>query len=134
MHVYHYGHYEVSAFRRLAERHDVMRKELAELISNHAFVNLQTVMTQTLMAGTTGYSLKDLEKLYGFKRTADVGVAADSLVEYDRWCELQDGDSWKTSKILKVIRDYNEEDCCSTWKMTEFLRDLQRITGLHYAP
>jgi hypothetical protein len=86
------------------------------------------------MAGTSGYSLKDLEKIYDFKRTADVGVAADSLVEYDRWCELQDGDSWRTSKILRSIRDYNEEDCNSTWRMTEFLRYLQESSGVHYVP
>ena len=57
-----------------------------------------------------------------------------SVVFYQRWLEGQDGSTWESSEILREIRDYNRRDCESTWMLAEWLRDIQKETGIGYIP
>ena len=59
--------------------------------------------------------------------------AGQSVVEYARWLEAPDGDSWQSSKILASIRDYNRDDCDSTWQLAEWLRTAQHDAGIAWA-
>ena len=53
-------------------------------------------------------------------------------MEYARWLAEADGDIWTTSKILAGIRKYNREDCESTWRLAEWLRERQRNAQIGY--
>ncbi|MBU6455865.1 MAG: ribonuclease H-like domain-containing protein, partial [Cyanobacteria bacterium REEB67] len=77
---------------------------------------------------------KNIEHLYKDKRAGEVATAMDSVVYYERWLELWDGDDWQTSKTLADIRAYNKEDCDSTWLLAEWLRALQREHGRAWTP
>ena len=55
-----------------------------------------------------------------------------SVVAYHRWLESGESQDWRESGILKEIRDYNEVDCVSTWKLAEWLRNVQSESGLRY--
>lgn len=134
MHIYHYASYEVAALRRLMGRYAACEDELDELLRNEAFVDLYSVLRQGLLVGEPSYSLKNIEKLYRNERQNEVASAADSLVFYQRWLEAPDGSDWNSSPTLQLIREYNREDCESTWQLACWLRGVQKQAGITYVP
>jgi len=134
MHIYHYAAYEVTALRRLMGRYATCEGEIDELLRNEVFVDLYSVVRQGLLIGEPSYSLKNIEKLYRDERQNEVASAADSLVFYQRWLEAKDGSDWSSSPTLRLIRDYNRDDCESTWKLARWLRNVQKEAGIAYAP
>lgn len=132
MHVYHYAAYEVTAMRRLMGKYGTREKEVDDLLRHEVFVDLYRVVHQGLRIGTPSYSLKKVERLYLDARTEDVATAGESIVFYQRWLETRDGDDWRSSGILRRIRDYNEVDCVSTWKLIDWLRAEQERSAVAY--
>jgi uncharacterized protein len=122
MHIYHYAAYEVSAVRRLSTRHDTRQNEVDDLLRNEVFVDLYQIVNHGLRIGEDSYSIKKVERLYRPKRATDVATAVDSIVQYARWMESKQPRDWKTSPILKGIRDYNEDDCKSTAELLQWMR------------
>ena len=125
MHVYHYGNYEIAVLRDLSCRYATREDQVDEMLRGRAFVDLYSVVRHGLAIGEPGYSIKNVEKIYGQARAGAVGAAGDSIVEYHRWLNHPDGADHRASAILKSIRDYNEDDCRSTLTLTEWLRALQ---------
>jgi predicted RecB family nuclease len=140
-HVYHYASYERTALRRLASRHGVMQSELYELEQQRRFVDLYPVVTKSLRVGDTGYSIKDLEKHYGFERTqiegADVGKATDSIDGYDYWVienraaddpALLEADRVvarkKANLMIQALENYNTDDVKSTMALFDWLSSM----------
>ena len=132
MHIYHYGDYEVSAMRRLASRYGTREFEVDEFLRNHVFINLYNVVRHGIRVGEPRYSIKNIEKIYGQVRESDVKAAGDSIVEYAKWIEENDGADHTTSTILKAIRDYNQADCDSTKSLTDWLRAEQKKHSIQY--
>lgn len=118
-HVYHYAQYEPAALKRLAMRHATMESELDQMLRDRRFVDLYRVVRQGLRASTEGYSLKDLEKIYWDTRSGEVTTAADSIVEYERWCTSRE------DSILDSIAAYNKHDCVSTAHMHRWLEKIR---------
>jgi uncharacterized protein len=133
MHVYHYAPYETSALKRLAARYGCCEAEVDELLRGRVFVDLYAVVRQGLLVGEPAYSLKNIEHIYMPTRTGEVATAGDSMVYYHSWRQKRDGDDWRTSPTLRLIRDYNEADCDSTRKLLEWLRAIQQEAGIPYA-
>src|SRR5690606_14108516 len=110
MHVYHFGHYEVTAFKRLAGRYAVRAEELDRLLRADRFVDLHRVTRQTLRAGVESYSIKQLEQFYGFRREAALsGVGAwlhatEVALEAGLPEEI-------TPEIKQHVEAYNADDC-----------------------
>lgn len=134
MHIYHYASYEVTAIRRLMGRYAVCEEEVDQLLRNEVFVDLYAIVRQGLLVGEPSYSLKNIERLYQEPRTGEVATADQSLVFYQRWIESQDGPDWSNSPTLRAIRDYNREDCESTWKLVCWLRGIQAQAGIAFVP
>jgi uncharacterized protein len=132
MHIYHYAPYETSALKRLAARYGFCEAEVDELLRARVFVDLYAVVRQGLLVGEPAYSLKNIEHIYMPKRTGEIATAGDSMVYYHAWRQKPDGADWRTSPTLRLIRDYNEADCDSTWKLLEWLRSVQRDAGIAY--
>ena len=124
MHIYHYAAYEISAVRRLSTRHDTRQDEVDQLLRNKVFVDLYQIVSHGLRIGEGSYSIKTVERLYRPKRATDVATAAESIVQYARWIESKEPRDWKSSSILKGIREYNEDDCKSTAELLQWLRKL----------
>lgn len=125
MHIYHYAAYEQTALRRLMGKFAARESEIDELLRHDVFVDLYTVVRQALRVGEPRYSIKNIEHIYRGKRAGEVSTAMDSVISYYRWLECRDGDDPQTSKILSSIRDYNKEDCDSTYELCVWLRSLQ---------
>jgi uncharacterized protein len=134
MHVYHYASYEAEAMRRLMGKHATREREVDDLLRNHVFVDLYSVVRQGLVIGAAGYSLKDIECLYMKPREGKVTTAGGSIVAYHAWMESSESENWRKSPLLKEIRDYNRLDCESIWKLAEWLRGLQLKCAIEYIP
>jgi uncharacterized protein len=132
MHVFHYASYEVSALRRLMGSHGTRERELDVLLRAEVFVDLYRVIKQCVRIGRPSYSLKTIECLYRPVRESEVTSAAQSLVEYARWLDEQDGSDCQSSAILAGIRDYNRDDCESTWGLRTWLAARQAEAKIAY--
>src|SRR5918996_558496 len=115
LHVYHYAGYERTALRRLMGEHSTRERDIDDWLRQELLVDLYRVVKQALRAGVTSYSIKEIEKLYGFVRTAAVAAGDESVVLFEQWLEAGEG------LLLEGIRAYNEEDCRSTVALHEWL-------------
>jgi uncharacterized protein len=119
LHVYHYAGYERTALRRLMGEHSTREHEIDDWLRQELLVDLYRVVKQALRAGVTSYSIKEIEKLYGFVRTAAVAGGDESVVLFEQWLEAGE------NALLEGIRAYNEEDCRSTVGLHEWLLELR---------
>lgn len=106
--IYFFNHYEPSSLRRIAAGGP--HEDLIDQWCSKVLVDLRPFVVRCLMAGLPGYGLKELEKLYGFTRTADLKTATGSIELYDNW--LYGGRS--EPALLEQIAAYNLEDLVST--------------------
>jgi len=126
-HVYHYASYERSALRRLMGEHATREQEVDVFLRHDVLVDLYRVVKQSLRASVESYSIKAIEALYAFERTAEVKGGDDSTVRFEEW--LESGDD----SLLREIEAYNEEDCRSTVALHEWLLQ-SRLPGLPWRP
>jgi predicted RecB family nuclease len=126
MHVYHYGAYETSTFKRLMSKYATREIEVDYLLKTFRFVNLHTIVKNAIRAGVERYSLKDLEKYHGYVREMDLrqlsGFKADYelLLETNRIAEA-------TDEMRDVIQTYNMDDCISTQKLHFWLEGIRQF-------
>jgi len=132
MHIFHYGHYEVSVCQRLMGRYSVCEFEVDQLLRHGVFVDLYKIVREGLFVGEPAYSIKNIEHLYRGKRDTDVASGGESVVVYAKWREAPDGEEWASSRILSSIRDYNIDDCDSTLELAQWLRGVQAESGIVY--
>ncbi len=121
MHVYHYAPYEPTAVKRLAGRYGTRETEVDQLLRGGVFVDLYRAVRQGIRASVESYSIKKLEPLYGFKRVIDLRDAGDSIVQFETWLEL--GEGQKRDEVLREIEGYNRDDCVSTLLLRNWLED-----------
>src|SRR5690606_2659330 len=113
MHVYHFGAYEPSAFKRLSGRYATREDELDVLLRAELFVDLHTVVRHALRASVESYSIKELEKFYGFSREQDMRKATASRRAIEWAIEFREpvrsNDAF--TPHLDAVERYNREDC-----------------------
>jgi predicted RecB family nuclease len=119
LHVYHFGAHEPGAIKRLMAEYATREAQVDDLLRRQIFVDLLTVFRQALRAGVQSYSLKELEALFSFARSAAVHDGMEAVVAYERWLET------KNSALLDGIAAYNEEDCRATLGLLEWLHGLR---------
>jgi uncharacterized protein len=117
-HIYHYAHYEITALKRLMSLHGVREAEIDQLLRQGKFIDLYHVVREAIRVSEPRYSIKNLEAFYMPKRAGDVTSAGASIVYYEKWRQTGDGD------LLRKIRDYNEDDCRSTYLLLQWLLSL----------
>ncbi len=122
LHVYHYAPYETAALLRLAARHGVCEDEVDQLLRDGVFVDLYAVVRSAIRVSQRSYSIKKLEPLYMQARAAAVTNAADSIVVYHQVIAATiAGRVDEARSLLDEIRDYNLDDCVSTWRLRDWL-------------
>lgn len=118
-HIYHYGHYEVTAVRRLAMRHATRETIVDDLLRRQKFVDLFKTVREGMLISEPHYSLKNVEKFYLGKRGGEVATAGDSIVAYEQWRVSQE------QHILDEIESYNAIDCRSTAALRDWLLTIR---------
>ncbi len=119
MHVYHYSPAEPSALTRLMAEQATRELEMDELLRRKAFVDLLAVVRQSMRVGVGSYSLKQIERLAGFMRVADMGSGADAVLGYERYLQSRD------HAELDGIARYNDEDCRATLALRDWLVSIR---------
>ena len=114
-HIYHFNHYEKTVLTKLMTKHDSNIGQVNDLLRKGKLVDLHKVVTQGMQVSVREYSLKNLEKFYGFERKGEIQKASESTDKYLDWIETED------DKLLEEIKTYNREDCESTYALREWL-------------
>ena len=124
--VYHFGHYEPSALRRLSTRYATYETKLERLFRESRFVDLSRVVTQALRIGVESYSIKKLEELYDFTRDDLVEEGGLSIIHYENWINSRDTQEFGSvgdTSILDGLAKYNRNDCFSTVHLRTWLEE-----------
>ena len=146
-HIYHYASYEVSALKRLANRHGVFEQEVDWLIATGRLVDMFNIVRNSLVIGEESYSIKKLERHYNFVRSSDVLKASASIDEYDRWRglvalannpsvepEKRASASTEAAKVYGELRLYNLEDVWSTRELYRWLEGMEGAGSMYGEP
>jgi uncharacterized protein len=133
LHVYHYAAYEPTALKRLMGRYGTREEEVDDLLRRGILVDLLRGVRQSLRASVESYSIKKMEAFYGFTREIDLRDAGSSIVAFEQWLELGEGER-PASDHLDQIEKYNRDDVVSTLRLRDWLEDrraeLAELTGL----
>ncbi|MGD9902591.1 MAG: TM0106 family RecB-like putative nuclease [Vicinamibacterales bacterium] len=124
LHVYHFGHYEPSAFKRLMGRHATRGDELDRLLRAERFVDLHAVVRRALRAGVESYSIKQLEQFYGFARAVPLDDAAAEMQAIELALEAH-GPGAIDPATRAAVEGYNADDCRSTSALRDWLERLR---------
>ncbi|MBA3844770.1 MAG: TM0106 family RecB-like putative nuclease, partial [Actinobacteria bacterium] len=119
LHVFHYSAAEPSAIRQLMATHATRELEVDDLLRRGVFVDLLAVVKQAMRVGVESYTLKQIEKLAGFERTAALASGSDAVLAYERWQTTRD------QRELDAIAAYNEEDCRATGALYDWLLSVR---------
>jgi uncharacterized protein len=119
LHVYHYAAYERTALTRLMGEHGTREREVDDFLRQEVLVDLYRIVRQSLRASTSSYSIKAIEALYGFERSAEVKGGDDAVVSFETWLETGD------ESLLGEVERYNEEDCRSTYELHDWLLQVR---------
>ncbi|HVL53591.1 MAG TPA: TM0106 family RecB-like putative nuclease, partial [Vitreimonas sp.] len=124
LHVYHYAPYEPTALKRLMGRYATRENEVDRLLRGGVMVDLLRAVRQSLRASVESYSIKRLEPLYGFVREVDLRDAGSSIVAFEEWLELGEGDRPAADHLERIER-YNQDDVVSTARLRDWLETLR---------
>jgi len=122
LHVFHFGHREADALKHLSCRHKTRESEVDQLLREHVLVDLHGVVKRSVRASVEGYTLKQLEGLYGFERRTDLRAAARAMQLFGWLLETGEGDQAEPEMRATIAR-YNEDDCISTLRLRDWLED-----------
>ncbi len=132
LHVYHYAAYEPTALKRLMGRYGSREDEIDDFLRRGVLVDLLRAVRQSLRASVESYSIKKMEPFYGFEREVDLRDAGSSIVAFEQWLELGDGERPASGHLDRIER-YNRDDVVSNRQLRDWLEDrrdeLTRLTG-----
>jgi uncharacterized protein len=128
MHIYHYHNPEPLKVAMLVKRYGGHRAAEAEALIAR-MVNLRPIAMNAFTPGSGSYSIKSLENYYDadskLHRDKLVKGGADAMYQFELFrVALAKGDRAKADQIMKVISDYNKDDCLSTKLLYDWLRLL----------
>jgi len=135
LHVYHYASYEATALLRLAQRHGYLEYEVDKLIREKVFVDLYSIVRKTLRFSTESLSIKKIEPVfYEGNRDKKVSSSIGSVVAFEEALEeLRKGSRAGFERALQEIKDYNEDDCRSTQRLDQWLREQANKLNIDFA-
>ena len=124
LHIYHYAPYEPTALKRLMGRYGTREDEVDGLLRGAVLVDLLRAVRQSLRASVESYSIKKMEPFYGFTREIDLRDAGSSIVAFEQWLELGEGDRPEATHLERIER-YNRDDVVSNLRLREWLEELR---------
>ena len=122
LHIYHYAPYEPAALKRLMGRYATRENEIDLMLRARIFVDLYGVVRHAIRASVESYSIKKLEPLYSFERSAPLSDAGRSMVKVQACLELGDLGGI-TPEDRGVVEVYNRDDCISACKLRDWLEE-----------
>jgi predicted RecB family nuclease len=124
LHIYHYAPYEPTALKRLMGRYGTREDEVDALLRGGVLVDLLRAVRQSLRASVESYSIKKMEAFYGFTREIDLRDAGSSIVAFEQWLELGEGERPAANHLDRIER-YNRDDVVSNLELRDWLETLR---------
>src|SRR5688500_5593194 len=87
-------------------------------------VDLLRAVRQSLRASVESYSIKKMEPFYGFTREIDLRDAGSSIVAFEQWLALGEGERPEATHLDR-IEPYNRDDAVSSQKLRDWLEGLR---------
>ncbi len=132
LHVYHYAAYEPTALKRLMGRYGTREDEVDQLLRGGVLIDLLRAVRQSMRASVESYSIKKMEAFYGFEREVDLRDAGSSIVAFEQWLELGEGERPESDHLDRIER-YNRDDVVSNRELRDWLEgrrlELQALVG-----
>ena len=125
LHIYHYAPYEPSAMKRLMGRHATREDEVDRMLRAGLFVDLYRVVRGGLRAGVESYSIKELERFYGFTREVSLKEANAALYAICAPLELGFPEAIREGDRA-AVEGYNRDDCVSTSHLRDWLEGIRQ--------
>ncbi|WP_040670897.1 ribonuclease H-like domain-containing protein [Nitritalea halalkaliphila] len=124
MHIYHYTPHATRALKRLASKYSSRREELDGLLRAGTFVDLDVVVRQALQASVENYTLKELEKFFGYER--EIGFREVAKLTSSYAFLLETGKAGEADPdMLAAIKWYHEDDCRTLAALHTWLEKLR---------
>jgi predicted RecB family nuclease len=123
-HIYHYAPYEPSALKRLMGRYASREEEIDRMLRGGLFVDLYQVVRHAIRASVESYSIKELERFFGFDRTTKLTDASRALANIQTALELGDPES-VTTELKETVTGYNRDDCFSAKALRDWLEIIR---------
>ncbi len=124
LHLFHFGHREADALKKLSCRHATREAEVDQLLREGVLVDLLPIVRHGLRASVESYSLKELESLHGYLRATPLRAAARAMQLFGWWLETGD-DAVSVGDLKSAVQSYNQDDCLSTAQLRMFLERLR---------
>lgn len=136
LHVFHFGHREADALKTLSCRHGTREAEVDRLLREYVLIDLHGIVKRSLRASVESYTLKQLEALYDFRRSAELRAAARAMQLFGWLLETGEGSEFE-AEFRDTIARYNQDDCVSTARLRAWLEqrrgEFEQKTGRNLA-
>jgi len=106
--------------------HGTREEELDYLLRSERFIDLYSVVRQSIRASVESYSIKQMERFYGYNRSEPLENARVALATVERLIELQLINEL-TDQYRFCVERYNQDDCLSTLKLRDWLEVLREL-------
>jgi predicted RecB family nuclease len=124
LHIYHYAPYEPAALKRLMGRYATRENEIDHFLRTGVFVDLYAVVRHSIRASVESYSIKKLEPLYDFTRSAPLADAGRMMARLQACLELGDIDGIEEQERT-IVQAYNRDDCLSAHGLRDWLEEIR---------
>src|SRR5258708_1219089 len=105
---------------RYASRED----EIDRMLRGGLFVDLYQVVRHAVRASVESYSIKELEKFFGFDRRTPLKDARRALANIQTDLELGDPEA-VTQELKDTVTGYNKDDCFSAKALRDWLETIR---------
>ena len=92
------------------------------MLRAHLFVDLHTVVRQSIRASVERYSIKDLEPFFGYERYIDLRQANSNRHRLELFLETGRIDE-VSDEMRRVVELYNRDDCASLIRLRNWLEE-----------
>ena len=124
LHIYHFAHYEPVAMKRLMGRHATREAEVDRMLRAGLFVDLHRVVRRGLRVGAESYSIKELERFFGYDRKLSLERAEEAMYAITGPLELGAPDLIRKEDV-RALEAYNRDDVEATVELRDWLERIR---------
>jgi len=124
LHIYHYSPYEPGALKRLMGRYASREEQIDRMLRGGLFVDLYQVVRQSVRVGVESYSIKELERVFGFERRVALADASKNMMALQACLELPAGGA-PTQEMQDSVAGYNRDDCAANRALRDWLERIR---------
>ena len=124
LHIYHYSHYEPGALKRLMGRYATREEQIDRMLRGGLFVDLYQVVRQGIRVGVESYSIKELERVFGFERQVSLADASKNMMALQSCLELPAAGA-PTEEMKDAVAGYNRDDCAANRALRDWLERVR---------